>query len=143
MSHRAERKRNMTRRCLSLILIGVLLNLAAGGQALARVPGKDQTPPVEKIKAKIAKLGVGEKARAQIKLRNGQTIKGYVSNAGADDFRFTDQKTGQTTTIAYADVVEVKKPGMSKLTKIVIVAGIGVVVVALIGYIDFRRNCCF
>ena len=133
----------MTKRCLSLILVGFLLSLVAGGQALARVPGKDQTPPVEKTKAKIAKLGVGEKARAEIKLRDGKTIKGYVSNAGTDDFRFTDRKTGQATTIAYGDVVEVKKPGLSKLTKIVIVAGIGIVVVALIGYIDFKRNCCF
>ena len=128
---------------MSLILVGVLLNLAAGGQALARVPGKDQTQSVEKTKARIVKLGVGEKARAEIKLRDGKTIKGYVSGAGPDDFRFTDRKTGQTTTITYGDVADVKKPGLSKLTKIVIVAGIGVVVVALIGYIDFRRNCCF
>ena len=133
----------MTKKYLSLILIGVLLSLVAGGQALARVPGMDETQSVEKIKAKIAKLGVGEKARAEIKLRNGKTIKGYVSGAGTDDFQITDRKTGQSTTIRYADVVEVKKPGMSKLTKIVIVAGIGVVVVALIGYIDFKRNCCF
>ena len=76
----------MTKRCLSLILIGVLLNLVGGGRVLARVPGKDQTPPAEKIKAKIAKLGIGEKARVEIKLRDGKKTKGYVSNAGRMTF---------------------------------------------------------
>jgi len=117
---------------LTIILIGSLVFLASGGQTLARSSGKDRIPTVEAIKTKITKLGIGEKARAQIKLRNGQKIKGYVSNAGEKDFALTDSKSGQTTTIAYADVVEVKKPGMSKRTKILIGVGIGVVATAAI-----------
>jgi hypothetical protein len=133
----------MVKKCLSLILIGLMVCLVSGGQALAIASSKDQTPSVEKIKARIAKRGVGEKARVEIKLRDGKTIKGYISSAGQDDFRLTDRTTGQTTTIAYGDVVEVKKPGLSKLTKIAIFAGIGVAVVITIGVIQFRRNCCF
>jgi hypothetical protein len=113
-----------------LVLIGSLF-LMVPGHVLARSQ-KDDVLAVEKTKAKVTKLGVGEKARAQIKLRNGQKIKGYVSSAGQDDFAFTDRKAGQTTTIAYADVVEVKKPGMSKRTKIAIGIGIGVVATAAI-----------
>lgn len=110
---------------LLLAVIGSLL-LMFPGHVLARSQ-KDDAQAVEKIKVKVAKLGVGEKARAQIKLRNGQKIKGYVSSAGQDDFAFTDRKSGQSTTIAYADVTKVTKPGMSKRTKIAIVVGIGVV----------------
>lgn len=58
------------------------------------------------------------------------TLKGFVSSAGPDDFAFTERDSGKTTTVAYADVVEVKKPGgLSKGAKIAIVAGIGAGVV--------------
>jgi hypothetical protein len=131
------------KKCLSLILIALLASLIPARQVLASSSDGQQTPLVEKIKAKIAKRGVGEKARVEIKLRNGKTIKGYVSSAGQDDFRLTDRKTGQTTTVAYADVVEVKNPGLSNLTKVAVFVGIGVAVVITIAVIQFRRNCCF
>ena len=118
------------KRHLALVLIGSLF-LFFPGHLLAR-SRKDDALSVEKIKTKITRLGVGEKARAQIKLRNGQKIKGFVSNAGDDNFNFTDRKSGQTTTIAYADVVDVQKPGMSKRTKIFIGVAIGVVATAAI-----------
>ena len=119
------------RKLLSMVLIGSLVFLACGGQALAQTSGKDDAKALDKIKAKIAKLGVGEKARAQIKLRNGQKIKGYVSSDGPNDFAFTERKSGTTTTVAYADVVEVKKPGLSTGAKIAIGVGIGVGVLAI------------
>ena len=118
------------KRHLTLVLIGALFLLFPGH--LPARSQKDDALSVEKIKTKITRLGIGEKARAEIKLRNGQKIKGYVSNAGEKDFALTDSKSGQTTTIAYADVVEVKKPGMSKRTKILIGVGIGVVATAAI-----------
>lgn len=120
------------RKLLSIVLIGSVVFLASGGQALAQNSGQNEAKALDKIKAKIAKLGVGEKARAQVKLRNGQKIKGYVSNAGPNDFAFTVRKTGTTTTVAYADVVEVKKPGLSTGAKIGIAAAIGVGVLAVL-----------
>lgn len=120
------------RKLLSIVLIGSLVFLASGGQALAQSSGQDEAKALEKIKAKIAKLGVGEKARAQVKLRNGQKIKGHVSNAGPNDFAFVERKTGTTTTVAYADVVEVKKPGLSTGAKIGIAAAIGVGALAVL-----------
>jgi hypothetical protein len=119
------------RKLLSIVLIGLLVFLASGGQVLAQSSGQDEAKALEKVKAKIAKLGVGEKARAQIKLRNGQKIKGYVSSAGPSDFAFTERKSGTTTTVAYADVVDVKKPGLSTGAKIGIGAAIGVGVLAV------------
>lgn len=131
------------RKLLSMVVIGLLVSMASGSQALARSSGQDEAKALEKIKAKIAKLGVGEKARAQIKLRNGQKIKGYVSSAGPDDFAFTERDSGKTATVAYTDVIEVKKPGgLSKGAKIAIVAGIGAgVVVGLIA--NHIVNCLF
>src|SRR5260370_39363716 len=121
----------MVKKCLSLILVGTLMLLATG-PAAARTSTKDETSPVEKIKTNIVKLGVGEKARAHITLRNGQKIKGYVNSAGPNDFAFTERGSGQTTTIAYSDVAEVKKPGLSTAAKIGIAAAIGIGVTALV-----------
>jgi len=120
---------------LAIALIGFVVFLASGGQTLAQSSGRDEAQASEKIKTKITRLGVGEKARAQIKLRSGQKIKGYVSSAGANEFSFTERDSGKTTTVAYADVLEVKRPGgLSKGTKIAIAAGIGgAIVLTLIG----------
>ena len=120
------------RKPLSIVLAGLLVFFACGGQTLAQSSGQAETKALEKIKAKIAKLGVGEKARAQIKLRNGQKIKGYVTSKGQDDFAFTERKSGTTTTVAYVDIVEVKKPGLSTGAKIGIAAAIGVGVLAIL-----------
>jgi hypothetical protein len=120
------------RKLLSIVLIGLLVFLASGGQTMAQSSGRDEAKALDKIKAKIARLGVGEKARAQIKLRNGQKMKGYVSSVGQEDFAFTERKSGKTATVAYADVVEVKKPGLSTGAKIAIGVGIGVGVLAVV-----------
>lgn len=93
---------------------------------------KDPVPQVEKIKKKVAKMGTGEKAKAKIKLRSGEKLKGYISSAGENDFTITDKKTGQTKTLAYTDVDEIKKPGLSKGTKIAIVVVVAAVATAAI-----------
>ena len=118
---------------LAIVLAALLVLFVPGGQTLARASGQTEIRPVEKIKARIAKLGVGEKARAQITLRTGEKIKGYVSSAGDNDFAFTERKSGQTKTFAYLEIVEVKKPGgLSTGAKIGIAVGIGAVVLAVV-----------
>jgi hypothetical protein len=98
----------------------------------AALTRKDPLPQAEKIKAKIAKMGTGEKAKAKIKLRSGEKLKGYISSSGENDFALTDKKSGKTTTIAYSDVDEIKKPGLSQGTKIALIVGIAVVATAAI-----------
>ena len=98
----------------------------------AKPARKDPVPQAEKIKLKVAKMGTGEKAKAKIKLRSGEKLKGYISSAGENDFTITDKKTGQSKTIAYSDVDEIKKPGLSQGMKIAIIVGIAVVATAAI-----------
>jgi len=121
----------MLKRYLSLTLIGLMLSLMPDGQALAQPSTNNQTQ-VEKTKEKIAKLGVGEKARVQIKLRDGKKMKGYIASVGTDDFRLAEPKAGLTTTIAYSDVVEAHKPGLSTGAKIAIIVGIPLVAIGVI-----------
>jgi hypothetical protein len=115
-----------------MTLVCLVSFVASVGQTLAQTPGQDDAKAVEKIKLKISKLGVGEKARAQITLRDGQKMKGYISSAGASEFSFTEKTTGKTTTVAYTDVVSVKKPGLSTGAKIGIGVAIGVGALAIL-----------
>ena len=121
------------RRQLSLVLIASLMLLASSSGVFAQGSAKRQASPAEKIKAKIARVGVGKKARAQIKLQTGEKIKGYVSSGGENDFAFTEKSSGLTKTVLYSDVTEVKKSGgLSTAAKIGIGLGIGVGVLAIV-----------
>lgn len=99
----------MLRRMLSVILTGLMLTAAAVVPAGAK--NVKEAAPAEKARATVQKVGVGEKARVEVRLRDNTKLKGYVSAAGADTFDLTDKKTGVTRTIAYADAAQVKKPG--------------------------------
>ena len=88
---------------------------------------RDVQTRVAKIKSNVAKRGIGEKARVTVKLTDGSRLKGYISQSGEDSFILSDSKTGQTRTLSYIDVAEVKKPGgLSLAAKLGIGAGIAV-----------------
>lgn len=98
----------MLRRMLSIILTGLMLSTAL---VSASAKNANEAAPAEKARATVQKIGVGEKARVEVKLRDNTKLKGYVSAADEDSFTVTDRKTGATTTVAYADAAQVKKPG--------------------------------
>jgi hypothetical protein len=104
---------------------------AAGEQGAAGKPAdkpaNPQTATVEKVKIKIAKLGVGSKAKATIRLTDGSKTKGYIAQAGEDSFVIRDRKTDVPTTIRYVDVAKVEENrGHSTARNIAIGVGIGV-----------------
>ncbi|HEY1403122.1 MAG TPA: hypothetical protein VGB05_03220, partial [Pyrinomonadaceae bacterium] len=86
----------------------------------------------QQARVKILKLGVGERARVEVKLRDDTKLKGYISAAGADTFTVTDARTGASTVVAYNDVLGVKKVGngLSTMTKVIIggAAAAGVII---------------
>jgi hypothetical protein len=131
---------------VSLLLVTLLVcnNVVFADQA-APTSGTTQaqtqeTPQAAKVKAEVQKRGIGEKSRVQAKLVNGAEVKGYISKIEEASFAVTDKKTGQTTTMPYADVQKIQGPGLSKGGKIVIAVGVGAAVffVALGQYIRSR-----
>ncbi len=66
----------------------------------------------------MQKRGIGEKSRVRVELMNGVEEKAYISKIEESSFTLTDQKTGQTTTISYADVQKIRGPGLSKAAPI-------------------------
>lgn len=110
--------------------LGFFLMLIIGLLPFAKVANaQSQSKDVEnvaKIKAEVAKRGTGEKARVKIKLLSGNEVKGFISQAGANIFTVTDEKSGQQTEISYGEVSKVKGRGLSTGAKIGIFAAIGV-----------------
>ena len=106
----------MLRRVPSIMLAVVVMCTALGFHVVGvRAAGDAQT--IEQVRAQVARIGVGEKARVEVKLRDDTKLKGYVSAAGADSFTLTEAKTGASRNVAYADVAQLKKPagGLSPL----------------------------
>ena len=115
------------------------------GPALQTVSARQQTdkpaPTIEKIKIQVARLGVGDKAKATITTKDGAKIKGYVYRAGDDDFVMRDRKTDAPTTIRYADVAKIDRShGHSIARNILIGVGIGSAVVVVAIVLAIARN---
>jgi hypothetical protein len=110
-----------------LCLIAGLLLLAAIAQPVGAQQNARRPLTVEEIKVRIGKLGIGEKARATITLRDGRKVKGYLYQTGDNDFIIRDRKTDAPTTILYTDVAKVERNrGHSTARNIAIGIGIGV-----------------
>src|SRR5258707_15587134 len=104
-------------------LLAALILLAPAAQAFDAGQKHDkQASTIEQIRIKVAKLGVGEKAKATITTKDGAKIKGHVSQAGDDDFVMRDRKTDAPTTIRYADVAKVERNHGHPVTKIVLIS---------------------
>ena len=126
---------------LTCILVSLLL-LVTISLPVAAQQGDAAATTVEKIKIKVAKLGVGEKAKATVILKDGTKTKGYIAQAGNDDFVLRDRKTDAPTTIRYLDVAKVESNrGHSTARNLAIGIGIGAgaliaIVFAVIAHLD-------
>ena len=132
----------MLKNHLSFLIAGLLLLSPAAQIARAGQQGDQQPATLEQIKAKVAKLGVGEKAKATIRLKDGTKTKGYIAQGGENDFVVRDRKTDVPTTIRYADVARVESNrGHSTAKHIGIGVGVGVgafvaVLLILLAHLD-------
>ena len=126
---------------LTCLLVSLLL-LATIALPVNAKQGDSPANAVEKIKIKVAKLGVGEKAKATVFLKDGTKTKGYIAQAGNDDFVLRDRKTDAAKTISYVDVAKVdSNRGHSTARNLGIGIGIGagallLTILAVIAHLD-------
>jgi hypothetical protein len=127
----------MLRTLLSLLLTGLLM-LGLNVAPVAAAQTANDAQAVEKVRLKVAKLGLGDKARATVRMKDGRKIKGFITQAGANDFTVRDRKTGDPTLILYSDVLKVEdNSGHSTLRNILIGAGIGAAALAVVLVVIF------
>ena len=94
----------MRKRVFALALVISLLNMVYVVPVAAGSDESKEAKREAKMKEKLAKLGTGPKARIEVKLRNKNQIKGYVSDKADDHFVVTEEKTGNVTTVMYAEI---------------------------------------
>jgi hypothetical protein len=114
----------MFQKLISLVAASSLVLLLCNTSAAGSKAEKDLNQ-ARKVKAAIAKLGVGPAARVEIKLRDKTKLKGYIHEIGENDFVVSELKTGTLSTVAYPQVTQVKGNNLSTGAKIAI--GVGVV----------------
>jgi hypothetical protein len=127
----------MLKNYLNYFLAALLLFGPIAPTAMAKTKG-GQKPSTDEIKIKVAKLGTGAKAKATVWLADGRKVKGYISQAGDDDFVMRDRKTAAPTTVRYADVVKLDRNNGHSTAKWVAIGasvGVGAFVLILLAYI--------
>jgi hypothetical protein len=109
-----------------ICLLASVLFITGVSMPVAAQQSNSEGAILEKIKAKVAKIGIGEKAKATVILTDGTKKKGYIGQAGSDDFVLRDRKTDSPTTIRYSDVSKVESNrGHSTARNLGIGIGIG------------------
>lgn len=136
----------MYKKFLALVLAGLVAHAATAAMApvasASQGGGATTAQPVETVKAKVARQGVGENARVTVRMKNGTKVKGYVSQIGDEDFVVRDRKTDAATTVAYNDVAKVESNrghSTARNVGIGVAVGVGAVLItiaALIASLD-------
>jgi hypothetical protein len=123
------------------MLSGIIFSAAFGFRQAQAETGED-VRLAQQARVSVLKLGTGERARVEVKLRDDSKLKGYVSAAGADSFTVTNSETGESNVVAYNDVAQVKKSGsgLSTMTKVLI--GGAVVAGAVVGWQIMKPALC-
>jgi hypothetical protein len=124
-----------------MLLSGLLLFTAFGFQAVDAKTDKE-IQQIEKTRTSILRRGLGRDARVEVKLRDNTKLKGYITQAGEDSFTVVDSKTGASSTIAYANVAQVKGQGNGLSTRTKIIIGAAVAAGAAIVLYTVRGAFC-
>jgi hypothetical protein len=128
---------------IALVIIASLIfnTCSFAGQAATTSTAQTQTSgtlQAAKVKEKVQKRG--DKSRVKVTLTNGTVVDGNISKIEDTSFEVTYKKTGQATTIAYADVQKLGGPGLSTGEKVAIGVGVGLGVVAIVLAVWYGRT---
>lgn len=121
----------MLSKIISIILVAVLLQGSLIAQTTFSAP--QNIAQMQQILRKAQEKNKAVKITLNREIDNQTTFTGKVSEISETGFALSDQKSGKVTTLAYADVVEMKQKGLSKGAKIAIGIGVAVGVLMVVG----------
>lgn len=123
----------MFKKYLTLALAVLVINLSLGASVFADGKADKAARFAEKVKGSVARLGTGENARIEVKLKDGAKLKGYVSEIGDANFVVTNAETKTATPVSYSNAKQVKGNNLSTGVKVAIGVLIVLVVLFIIG----------
>lgn len=92
-------------------LVALLLQSLVGMPAAAvarRTQADSDARLLDEVKVKVARLGVGERARVTVRLKDGTKLKGYIAQARDAEFVVRDRRTDEPSVVLYRDVARVE-----------------------------------
>ncbi|HKP47628.1 MAG TPA: hypothetical protein VJT50_13595 [Pyrinomonadaceae bacterium] len=123
-----------------IFTIVISMAVVAGSMSLAAFAQTGSySPEASKARARVETWG--KNTRVEVKLRDTTKVKGYITANTPDSFTVSDNKTGVTNTVAYADVVEVKKASSGASTKTWLIVG-GVAAAAVVTWLIVKPAFC-
>lgn len=114
----------MLKRIVSVLLVVLVAAPLQQISAANLIAFRDSASRTEKVKAGIAKLGVGPEAQVHLKLKDKTRLSGYISAVDEESFVVTDAVSGSTTTVEYPNVTQVQGNNLTTRTKVIIAASI-------------------
>jgi hypothetical protein len=120
----------MKKKLIVSTLTVLVLNLFLSASVFADTREEKDVKLADKIKSNIERLGSGQDARVEVKLKDGTKVKGYVAQIGETSFSVMPDNSASATTVPYPAAKQVKGNNLSTGVKIAI--GVGIVVVILI-----------
>lgn len=124
----------MFKKTISMFLVFTMLYVGGAMTALAATSAEKDAARAAKVKAAVAKLGVGTDTRVSLKLKDKTKLAGYIAEAGEESFVVADLKTGAATTVAYPAVAKMTGKNLSTgaWVTIGVLAAVGTVILIIL-----------
>jgi YD repeat-containing protein len=87
-----------------------------------------------RVKAEVARLGTGDRARVKIELHDGRKLEGHVTETAEQHLTLTDA-AGTPTRLDYTQIKKLKGRNLSTGTKVGIGLGLGAGLTLLVAYL--------
>lgn len=86
-------------------------------------PADAQSPDANPLKARVVEL-YSKSSEVKVTMLDRTILQGRILSVGTDSFTLQQKKTGQQTVVQYAQAREVRKSGLSRRTKAILIAAI-------------------
>ena len=116
---------------LCALSLSLLIFTAASARPTQAAQSDDHAA---KVKAQVARLGAGDRARVKVELLDGAKLEGRVTETADQHFVVTTE-TGAPTRVEYAQVKKLKGRNLSTGAKVGLGLGLGAGAALLVAYI--------
>jgi hypothetical protein len=130
-------------KAICLALVAALLHGSLAAQDQTFQPPHQTAAQMQQVLRKARDKDKTVKVTLRNKIDNQKKVSGTVTDISDSGFALTDQKTGKTMKLAYAEVKEINRKGMTTDDKIVIgvaIAGTFVLVMVVLTALGITRD---
>lgn len=127
---------------IAVVLVAVLLHGILIAQTQPQTPVQT-VPQMQKVLREAQEKDKAVKVTLNKKVDNQKKFSGEVSDISDTGFTLVDAKTGKTMKLAYEDLKEVRRKGMSRGEKIatgVAIAGAFVLVITVLHFLGVIKS---